>query len=161
MDNVVESVDEKNFYLKEEEEEVLRQLEEIQQLQAPSSTASSGGSSGGHNNNYKFSETDVASVKTDMSSTAAATLFDARVKHEGSPLYPQQQLLDPQHHQQFSIQQQLFQRDDSPLQQQQQQQVFAYTMAANAEAQFPNTSALQNTITSLSCKGIIHIVVLV
>ena len=147
MDNAVENVDEKNFYLKEEEEEVLRQLREIQQLQAPSS-ASSGGSSS-QNNNYKFSETDVASVKTEMSSSA---MYEPRLKHE-SPQQHHQHLQDhQQQHQQFSIQQQLFQRDDSPLQQQG-QQVFAYAMPAHSEAQLTNTSALQNAITSLSCKG--------
>ena len=169
MNGVDNVVDEKTFYMKEEEEdEVLRQLREIHRLQAPSSaTSSSGGASSGQNNNYKYSEGEAASLRptegmdsasappTTTTTTAVLTpaMFDATaLKTENSP-------------QSFSIHQQFFQRDDSPLllpqqqdrlllqQQQQQQQIFAYAMSPNTEAQLSNSSALQNTITSLSCKG--------
>ena len=144
--NNVENVDEKTFYMKDEEDDVLRQLQEIQQLQAPSSVTSSGASSS-QNNNYKYSDGDVTSLKSDVLDTSASvSMYDVGLKADASP------------QQTFAIQQQFFQRDDSPLLQQQQQldrqqQLYTYAMSPSTEAQLPNSSALPNTITSLSCKG--------
>ena len=142
--NNVDSVDEKNFYMneEEEEEEVLRQLQEMQQFQTPSSTSS--GASSSQNNNYKYTESDVESLKSEIMNSTSA-IYESGLKQEES--------LQQQQQQHYSIQQQFFQHDNSPLQHQGQQQIFTYTTATNSEAQLSDSSALHDTITSLSCAG--------